>query len=256
MAFEQKYVSFYFYEKLKSIFADKLIPVNDLTEGLRIIKEKQEVELIKKAVSITLDTLKHVKKILKPGIREVEVAAEIERYIRYKGAAKSSFDTIVASGPNSSFPHAKITRKIIRKNEPIVIDLGVDYQGYKSDLTRVFFLGKMDTLFKRVKGITETALDRAIKAIKPGVPINYIDKQARDFIKSKGFGDCFRHSLGHGVGLEVHERPRIYAKNIKTLKSGMVFTLEPAIYLNNKFGVRIEEMILVTNKGAEVLSGS
>ncbi|MDD5292509.1 MAG: M24 family metallopeptidase, partial [Candidatus Omnitrophica bacterium] len=126
----------------------------------------------------------------------------------------------------------------------------------KSDLTRVFFLGKMNPLFKKVYGIVEVALERAKKTIKPGIPINYIDKQAREFIKDKGFGHCFKHSLGHGIGLEVHEQPRISFQNKESLKSGMVFTLEPAIYIDNKFGVRLEEMVLVTDKKAEVLSGS
>jgi Xaa-Pro aminopeptidase len=123
-------------------------------------------------------------------------------------------------------------------------------------LTRVFFLGKINPLFKRVYGIVQRALERAKKAIKPGIPIHYIDRQARSLIKSKGFGDCFKHSLGHGIGLETHELPKIYAKNKRILRSGMVFTLEPAIYLDNKFGVRIEEMVLVKDKGMELISDS
>ncbi|MDD5355060.1 MAG: Xaa-Pro peptidase family protein [Candidatus Omnitrophica bacterium] len=256
LAFEQKHVSFYLYQKLKALFEDKLTPASDIVEELRMIKEKGELESIKKAVGITLETFEYIEKILEPGIREIEVAAEIERYIRYKGSTGTAFNTIVASGPNSSFPHAKITQRKIRKNEPIMIDLGLDFQGYKSDLTRVFFLGKMNPLFKKVYGIVEVALERAKKTIKPGIPINYIDKQAREFIKDKGFGHCFKHSLGHGIGLEVHEQPRISFQNKESLKSGMVFTLEPAIYIDNKFGVRLEEMVLVTDKKAEVLSGS
>ncbi|MDD5292392.1 MAG: Xaa-Pro peptidase family protein, partial [Candidatus Omnitrophica bacterium] len=209
LAFEQKHVSFYLYQKLKALFEDKLTPASDIVEELRMIKEKGELESIKKAVGITLETFGYIEKILEPGIREIEVAAEIERYIRYKGSTGTAFNTIVASGPNSSFPHAKITQRKIRKNEPIMIDLGLDFQGYKSDLTRVFFLGKMNPLFKKVYGIVEVALERAKKTIKPGIPINYIDKQAREFIKDKGFGHCFKHSLGHGIGLEVHEQPRI-----------------------------------------------
>jgi len=256
LAFEQQYVSFYLYQKLKTLFKDKLIPASDIVEELRMIKEKEEIGAIKKAIDITLETFKQIEKILKPGIREIEVAAEIERYIRYKGSTGTAFDIIVASGPNSCFPHAKITQRKIRNNEPVMIDLGIDFQGYKSDLTRMFFLGKMNPLFKKVYGIVEAALERAKKAVKPGVPINYIDRQARGFIKKKGFGSCFKHSSGHGVGLEVHEKPRISFQNKEPLKSGMVFTLEPAIYIDNKFGVRIEEMVLVTDKKAEVLSGS
>jgi Xaa-Pro aminopeptidase len=255
-AFEEKCTTFYLYEKLKYVFDKRLIPDAGTVEEMRSIKDEGEIECIKKAAQITLDTLTYIKKILKPGMAEIEVAAEIERYIRLKGATKSSFDIIVASGPNSSFPHAKITQRIITHNEPVLIDLGVEYQGYKSDLTRVFFLGKINPLFKRIYGIVQRALDRAKKAIRPGISINYIDRQARGFIESKGFGECFKHSLGHGIGLETHELPRIYAKNKEILKSGMVFTLEPAIYLNNKFGVRIEEMVLVKDKGMELISGT
>jgi len=256
LAFEEKYLNFFLYRELKKIFVKKLVPTKEIVEYMRAIKDKEEISLIKKAISITMDTFRYIKKILRPGIREIELAAEIERYIRIKGATQASFDIIVASGPNSSFPHAKKTNRKLCNNEPILVDLGVDFQGYKSDLTRMFFLGKMSTLFKRVYNIVETAQKLAKKAIRSGIPLEYIDKKARGFISQKGFGDCFKHSLGHGVGLEIHELPKIAPKNKKKLKNGMVLTLEPAIYLNNKFGVRIEDMVLVTPNGAEVLSGS
>ncbi|MFC1645629.1 M24 family metallopeptidase [Candidatus Omnitrophota bacterium] len=256
LAFEQDFLCFSLYQKLKPIFGKKLIPTTEIIENMRLLKDNGEVDLIKKAVSITLDTFKHIKHILKPGVREIELAAEIERYIRLKGATNSSFDIIVASGPNSSLPHAKKTNRMIRKNEPFLIDMGVEYKGYKSDLTRVFFLGKMNSLFKRAYNTVQTAQQKAKKLIRPGIPIEYIDRVARDFIAKKGFKNCFKHSLGHGVGLEIHELPKIAPKNKKKLKAGMVFTLEPAIYLDNKFGVRIEDMVLVTSNGAEVLSGS
>lgn len=258
IGFEERYLPYAEYKKIQQHLGKsaRLIPVNSLLEEIRRIKEPQEVEKIRQATRITVQALKYIKKYIRPGKKEVEIAGELERFMRYNGAGRSAFELIVAAGANSAFAHHLSCDKKTGKNDVVLIDIGADYEGYKSDLTRVFFLGKMDTLFKRVKGIVETALDKAKKAIRPGIPINYIDKQARDFIKSKGFGDCFRHSLGHGVGLEVHELPKIYAKNKEKLQSGMVFTLEPAIYLNNKFGVRIEEMVLVTDKGAEVLSGS
>ncbi|MFH1622438.1 MAG: Xaa-Pro peptidase family protein [Candidatus Omnitrophota bacterium] len=256
LGFEQEHTSFYLYQKLKSVFKKKLIPCSKIVEKMRVIKVADEFKLIKQAVNITLDTFKYIKEILRPGLKEIELAAEIERFIRLRGAMNSSFDIIVASGPNSSLPHAQKTDRKIRNNEPVLIDMGVEYKGYKSDLTRVFFLGKMDTLFKKAYSIVQTAQQKARKLIKPGSTIDHIDRSARDFIANNGFEGCFKHSLGHGIGLETHELPNISQKNKKKLKAGMVFTLEPAIYLDNKFGIRIEDMILVTPSGIEVLSDS
>ncbi len=255
-AFEQDHIAFSIYKELRSVFGQRLIPTSGIVENMRLVKDKEEIKLIKKAAAITLDTFKYVKKILRPGLKEIEIAAEIERYIRLKGATNSSFDIIVASGPNSSLPHAQKTNREIRNNEPVLIDMGVELNGYKSDLTRVFFLGKMDTLFKRAYRTVQTAQKKAKKLIRPGLSIDSIDKAAREHITKQGFKDCFKHSLGHGVGLEVHELPKVASKNKAKLKPGMIFTLEPAIYIESKFGIRIEDMVLVTSKGKEILSGS
>jgi Xaa-Pro aminopeptidase len=256
LAFEDDGLSHALYKILESIFHRKLIPTSGIVEQMRIIKEPEELTLIRKAISITQDSLRYIKSILKPGMRETELAAEIERYIRLKGAMGSSFDIIVASGPNSSLPHAKKTDRRIANNEPVLIDMGVEYKGYKSDLTRTFFLGRMNTLFKNIYDTVQAAQLKALNSIKPEVSIEYIDGVARNIIEKNGFKDCFKHSLGHGIGLETHELPRIAPKNKKKLKEGMVFTIEPGIYLDNKFGVRIEDMVLVTTNGREVLSVS
>lgn len=253
-AFENNTIRLSSYQKLKDIFGTQLIPTKKIIENLRIIKDEGEVCRIKQAISITLRTFQFIKKTLKPAMKETELAAEIERYIRLEGAQGASFDIIVASGPNSSFPHAKKTERKFCTNEPVLIDMGVDFKGYKSDLTRVFFLGTMSPQFKKIHSIVKTAQERAIRLIQPGIPIGVIDKAARQYIKKQGFGDCFWHSLGHGVGLEVHEQPRIAPRNKALLKEGMIFTVEPAIYLDNKFGVRIEDIVRVTAKGSEVLS--
>lgn len=256
LGFEQNYLSFSLYKQLCSVFNKKLITTKNIVEDLRLLKDKDEIKLIKKSISITLDAFKFIQKILRPGLKELELAAEIERFIRLKGATNTSFDIIVASGPHSALPHAQKTDRKIQNNEPVLIDMGVEYKGYKSDLTRVFFLGKINTLFKNIYSIVKTTQQKAISAIRPGVSIDYIDKLARKYIESKGLGKCFKHSLGHGIGLETHESPRISSNNKKKLKPGMVFTIEPAVYLNNKFGVRIEDMILVTEKGKEILSAT
>ena len=162
----------------------------------------------------------------------------------------------MASGPNSAYPHHITSERKLKENEPVLVDLGVDYGGYKSDLTRVFFLGKIDTLTRKVYAIVRQAQEQALQGIEPGKTCSEIDNLARGFIENKGFGGYFGHGLGHGVGLEIHEEPHLGKKQDLRLEPGMVFTVEPAVYLPGKFGIRLEDMVLVTKKGSEVLSGS
>lgn len=251
-AFENSTIRLAAYQKLKKIFGSRLIPTTGIVEGLRLIKDAEEESRLRQAAAITFRAFQFIKKTARPGMKELELAAEIERFIRLQGAQGASFDIIVASGPHSSFPHAKKTERSIRASEPLLIDMGVDYKGYKSDLTRVFFLGRMNPLFKKVQSVVKAAQEKAIQLIRPGVPMGAVDAAARQYITSKGFGDCFKHSLGHGVGREVHELPRIAPGNKTKLKQGMIFTVEPAVYLDNEFGVRIEDMVKVTAKGSEV----
>jgi Xaa-Pro aminopeptidase len=257
LGIEARHLTFGDYRRLRRALDKKvgLIPADNLIEGLRQKKDKVELSKIRRAVQITIQALKYVRRFIKPGVKEIEVAAELERFIRYQGARTSAFEMIIASGPNSSFPHHQTGQRKIKNNEPVLIDLGVDYQGYKSDLTRIFFLGKINFSVRRSYDIVLQAQIRALGVIKPGVLIEQVDASARRFISEKGFGGCFTHNLGHGVGLEVHEAPKISPKEKAKLEKGMVFTLEPAIYLPNKFGIRIEDMVLVTEKGAELISG-
>jgi len=234
----------------------KLVPVRNLVEDLREIKDRDEVAKIRVATDIAMQALRHIRKFILPGKRELEIAAELEHFIRYKGGHSSSFEIIVASGANSSFPHHLTSSRRLRDNEPVLIDMGVDYSGYKSDLTRVFFLGKIKPSVREVYDIVAEAQGRALKSIKPAVIINKIDRAARQYITRQGYGGFFSHNLGHGIGLEVHESPRIRPAEKARLKAGMVFTVEPAIYLPDKFGIRLEDMVLVTTKGVEVLSGA
>lgn len=258
IGFEERNLSLLGYQNLKKYLnkKTKIIPTQNVIEELREIKSSQEIEKIKKAVKITGMALEFAKKIVSPGRKEIEIVGELERFIRYHGATGPSFDIIVASGPNSSFPHHLPTQRKIRSNEPVLIDIGVDYQGYKSDLTRVFFMGKINILTQRVYAIVLEAQTRAIQYIKAGAKTDKADALARDFIKQEGYGEYFDHNLGHGIGLEVHESPRLTAKESLALKAGMVLTVEPGIYLPNKFGIRIEDNVLVTKKGCEVLSGA
>lgn len=258
VGFEERHLPFAEFSRIKEYAKEgfALIPTNGIIEDRRQVKDKQEIARIRKATRITALALQHIRKFLKPGIKEVEVVAELERFIRYQGARASAFDIIVASGHNSSRPHHLSGARRLRDNEPVLIDLGVDFQGYKSDLTRVFFLGKITSTFKRTYDTVLKAQQQAFEAIRPGVSIDKVDRAARQYISQKGFGRFFGHGLGHGIGLEVHEEPHISSKNTHRLTKAMVFTVEPAIYLPGRFGIRIEDVVLVTQGGIKVLSGN
>lgn len=258
VAFEAKSMSFAEHQKIKKGIKAKiaLIPEFDLVEELRQIKYPDEIKKIRQAIKIATEALKFVKNSIEPGIKERHLAAELEKFIRLRGGDAAAFELIVASGASSAFPHTRPKDAPISDNAPLLVDLGVDFEGYKSDLTRTFFLGKITPLFKKSYDIVRQAQELAIAGIKPGVPAVKIDRIARDFIIKKCGRDLLGHSLGHGVGLEVHEAPAISSKNNDLLQEGMVFTVEPAVYLKGKFGIRIEDMVLVTKKGCEILSDS
>ena len=254
LGFESRWLSYAFWEKLRDIsHGTGLVPVKDTVESLREIKDSSEIALIKKAVSITRKAFEYLEGILKQGISERELAIELDYFLKRSGARKGAYDIIVASGINSSLPHAPVTNKKLMPHEPVLVDMGVDYEGYISDLTRVFFLGKMDAIATKIYKIVFEAQRRAINKIKPGIKISSIDKAAREYIEKKGYGKFFGHAVGHGVGMEVHEKPHVSMRNDKELVPGMVFTVEPAIYLPKWGGIRIEDMAIVTEKGCEVL---
>jgi Xaa-Pro aminopeptidase len=257
LGFEAKDLCFAEHTKIKTHLGPKikLIDTFNLIETLRQIKTSEELQDIRKAVDISAGAFRFIKGLLKPGETELRIVGELERFIRYSGS-KSAFAAIVASGCSSSLPHAPISQKRLKTGEPVLIDMGVEVNGYKSDLTRVFFLGKIIKLQQRIYKIIKDAQGKAIEAVRPGVKISQIDRAARSYIEKCGYGKYFGHSLGHGVGLEVHEEPSISAKNHLPLKEGMVFTIEPGIYLPQKFGIRLEDMVLVTQRGCEVLSGA
>jgi len=258
LGFEERNLAFAEVTRIKEYSHGRLelIPTHSIIEDKRQVKDAREIGKLKQATQITALALEHIKKFIVCGAKEIEIAAEFERFIRYHGCNASAFDIIVASGPNSSQPHHLSGQRRIREDEPVLIDLGVDYQGYKSDLTRVLFLGKMKVLVRKVYDIVFKAKELAIKRVRPGAEMAAIDKVAREYIASKGYAGYFTHNLGHGLGLEVHEDPRISGNEASAVRPGMVFTIEPGIYLPGKFGIRLEDMVLVTNKGCEVLSGS
>ena len=258
LGFEAKSLNFAEYSRIKEYLSPKikLIDTFNLVESLRQIKSPEEIGCLKEAIRITAKAFSFLKSYLRPGLKELEIAAELERFIRFEGAKTSAFSIIVASGPNSSLPHAPISERKLKTNDSILIDMGVEASGYKSDLTRVFLLGRITLAQYKIYKIIQEAQNKAIEAIKPNVQINTLDQAARKFIAKSGYGKYFGHSLGHGIGLEVHEEPSISSKNKSPLKEGMVFTIEPGIYIPGRFGIRLEEMVLVNKKGAEVLSGA
>lgn len=231
----------------------KIVKADNCVEHLREIKDAGEVARVRKALRIHKQAHQLLKRIVKPKISEREIFLKLEKFVKSKGAG-FSFDTIVASGVNSCYPHAKVTDRKIRLNEPVLIDMGIDVGGYKSDLTRMFFLGKIPELVRKVHSHVYRAQQKAIEKIRAGISAAEIDLQARNYLKEHGLEKYFGHALGHGVGLEIHEDPRLGQTNSAPLREGMIITIEPAVYIPNKFGIRIEDMVLVTKKGCKVLS--
>ncbi len=259
VAFEKDYVSYGIYKKMKCEFKKanynlELIPMPEILKEMRQVKDPQEIEAIKRSAKMILEIMKELRKQIKPGITERELAFKVHELSYYMGAEDLAFPPIVASGKNSALPHAVPTEKEIRKKEPIIIDIGVQVDGYCSDITRTFFIDGADLEFEKIYSTVETAKNKAIEEAKPGIKACELDKIARDIIEEAGYGRYFSHGLGHGVGLSVHESPSIYKTDSTTLTAGMVITIEPGIYIPGKGGVRIEEMIVIKEDKCEVLT--
>jgi Xaa-Pro aminopeptidase len=234
----------------------ELVATENVVDELRAVKDQEEIDLIDKAVEIADLALGKVAPSIEPGRTESQVAWEIEKAMRELGAESNAFDIIVGAGPNGSLPHHRADDTVIRPGDPIVIDMGATYQGYRSDLTRTFCVGGPDERFREVYDIVLGAQLAAEEAVRPGVTGGEIDAVARDFIDDAGYGNRFGHGLGHGVGLAVHELPRIGPGSPDILTDGMVFTIEPGVYLPEWGGVRIEDVVSIENGQVRVVSGS
>lgn len=232
----------------------RLVATTGVVEDLRAIKDETEIKLITRAAQIADLALERVEPIIQPGITEMEVAWELEKAMRENGAEAISFDIIVGAGPNGALPHHRAGDKIIKQGESIVIDMGARFQGYCSDLTRTVFVGPPDDTFRRVYDTVLRAQLTAEEKIAPGMTGSEVDKIARDIIAQAGYGENFGHSLGHGVGLAVHEHPRVAPNSEDPLREGMVLTVEPGIYLSGWGGVRIEDMVVLENGRARIIS--
>lgn len=223
--------------------------------SLRIAKDKEEIRAIKRACQITAKAMSYISKKLKPGAVEKTCVLMIEDFMKKHGAEKTSFDLIVASGPNSAVPHYKSGGRRLKSGDAVVVDIGCVYKNYCSDMTRTFFVGKKPSeLFKKVYGVVAESQALGVKGLKPGIAGRDVDRLCRAFIEKAGFGEAFIHGTGHGIGLEIHEAPWVRKTSENIFGPGMVVTIEPGVYLPGKLGVRIEDTVLVTSNGAEVLT--
>ncbi len=229
-------------------------PSQNIVEALRMIKEPAEIETIRRAVRLGDEALAHVLRDLRPSMTERDVAWELEVYMRTHGAEAVSFDLIVGSGPNGAMPHATTSDRRLQEREPIVIDMGALVDGYHSDLTRTVSLGQPDARWIELHDLVQRAQLAVEAVLGPGMTGLQADAIARDVIQSAGLGDVFGHGLGHGVGLAIHEGPRLASTSNDVLKPGMVVTVEPGVYLAGEGGIRIEDMAIITEDGCEVLS--
>lgn len=257
LAFEEAYVSYGEYTVLEEILPEtSLEPVAGMIEGLREVKDEEEIAIIQQACHIADQGFDHILKMIRPGMTEIEVANQLDFYMRSLGATSVSFDTIVASGLRSAMPHGVASEKVIEQGDLITLDFGCYYQGYVSDMTRTFAIGDPGEKLKEIYQIVLEAQLKVIEAAKPGLTGIQLDAVARDHIAAAGYGEAFGHSTGHGIGLEIHEGPNVSFRADKQFVENNVITDEPGIYLPGIGGVRIEDDLLITADGNKVLTHS
>jgi len=253
--FEQNRISFEEYQQLKSV-ADgvRFRPLSGTVEELRMVKSPAEVATIRASVQLNSAALEQALDHFRPTMSEVDLAAEIEYRMRLLGADGTAFQTIVASGRRSALPHAHPTDHPIQADQLLLVDMGANVAGYASDMTRTHAVGKLEAKVRRMyRAVLESQL-AAIDAVKPGILCATVDRAARQVLRSYGLDKLFIHSTGHGLGLEIHERPRVGRRERTKLEPGMVITVEPGVYDEALGGIRIEDTVVVTSKGCEVLT--
>jgi len=259
LGFEKDFLTYKRYLDLESSLicarpSAKVVACEDLTQELRIVKDTEEIERIRNSLRLTEEVLQSVWGELRTGLRERDVAWQIERRIRERGGDSVSFPPIVAGGPNGSLPHAVPGDRVLAEGDAVILDLGSKVDMYCSDMTRTWIAGKADDRLATIYGIVREAQLAAQDAIHAGVDSVAVDAVARGLIEKAGYGDCFGHGLGHGVGLAVHEKPGLRKRQPTVLQPNMVVTVEPGIYVPGYAGVRLENMVRVTENGCEVLN--
>lgn len=257
IGFEDTCISYQDYIRLTSYYAKKnLIPLGGLIAELRSVKDSNELEYLTRASVITDEVFTHLLTVLKPGIREIEVAAEISYLIKRRGGEKDGFDPIVASGSRAALPHAVPGNKKLESGEMVILDFGAVYNGYHADLTRTVAIGEPNRRQKEIYTAVLEAQKAALDEARSGITSVRLDTIARTEIIQRGYGEFFGHGLGHGIGLEIHEAPRLAQTNRAYLRIGNVLTIEPGIYIPEFCGVRIEDDIVIEKGGCRVLTSS
>jgi len=256
LGFEGEHISYYNYKWLAERVKVPLIPLRQKVEKIRAIKESGELHLIKQAAGLTDKAFKIICSQVRPGIKEKDLAAELEHILKKSGGDKPAFQYIVASGPRSARPHGVASDKKLAEGEFVIFDFGVTVGGYASDMSRTLFVGKPAEKHLEIWKVVMEAQQAAINILRAGVNGAKVDAAARKVMGKKGWSENFGHGLGHGVGIEPHEAPLLSPKGKEKLVSGMVVTVEPGIYFKGWGGVRIEDMVLVTDDGCEVLTHS
>lgn len=261
LGFEAQHMPFAIFQQLSEIIATEhldleLIPCHVMVESLRYIKDTVELNIITKAVQLTDAAFTQTLATIRPGITEKEMAWKIESFLRQNGAEATAFDIIVATGPNTALPHARPGERRIQSGEPILIDMGARIDGYCSDFTRTICIGKADKILQEIYDIVLEAQQAAIEGIKSGMNGAEADNIARIIIEGAGYGDNFGHGLGHGIGLAIHETPSLSRLSSDLLNDGMVFTIEPGIYIQGYGGVRIEDTVKLEQGTVKVLTRS
>lgn len=255
LAFDSDKTSYDNYLELKKII-DKLEPFPNLLKELRVIKDAGELKSIVKSARLLWKGFEHLKKHLKTGISEKEVALDFEIFCRKNGAEKLAFDPIVAFGAATAMPHYRAGDAKLKKADVVLVDIGVVVEGYHSDMTRVIFWGKANPRLKQIYAVVRDAQKAALKICRPGMTVGKLDEAARKVMKEAGLEEHFLHSLGHGVGLEIHEYPRLSCTGSDSgvvLRPGMVITIEPGLYLPGVGGIRYEDTVILTEMGCKNL---
>ena len=256
VAFEKDTMVYALYEQYKQALNVDFVPITGIIEKIRLIKTQEEINIIKVACEIADSAFSHILTYIKPGITELDVSNELEFFMRKQGATSSSFDIIVASGLRSALPHGVATSKIIEKGDFVTLDFGALYNGYISDITRTIAVGQPSDKLIEMYNVVLEAQMLALEKVGPNMTGIEADKIARNYLTERGYGEAFGHSTGHGIGLEVHEGPGLSFRSETVLEPNMVVTIEPGVYLPGIGGVRIEDDILITKTGNEVLTHS
>lgn len=257
IGFEAEHTSYALWQENKRKFSyAELLPTTNLVEALRLCKDEGELAIMRRAIAIADEAMEAVFKVLRPGLTEQEVADELLHQIKARGASGPSFDFIVASGPRGALPHGVASEKTLQAGEMVTIDMGAVYNGYCSDLTRTVCLGKPTAEQQKIYGIVWQAQTAAAEQMRAGLSCQSADQVARDIITEAGYGKYFGHGLGHGVGMEIHEAPRVSSLGSGKLQAGSVVSCEPGIYIPEWGGVRIEDLLLIEESGAQILSQS